>query len=260
MTTDTPATALRRYMMLCEATPTEAMRATRYYHGTSTTKAAEAILSTGLQGVATQMRGHLAPVAGRVYLTPHLRYAIIYALGGDYSHAMREGYSPDGPIDPLGYVFVVEGHDLQDVQPDEDSVGEFLNHNSKPIQEPWKKRDGSVAMQSDGEPYMRTVGYRCAMDQNDKTGCQIYYWLRDQVTEKQFERIANGWYAYFAAGGKRALKQMPDWMKIELINRGAHVAHGGVIRPSECWRIVKSQLNELKRDGSNFFQIAERIR
>lgn len=250
------ATDIRHYIDIIEAAPPESMRAGRYYHGTSETGKAQAIMREGLKGQETQGRSQLAPVVGRVYLTPHITYAIIYALGGNYTSMMQEGRGRD---DPFGYVFIVEGRGLGDVQPDEDSVGEFLSDNSEPIKQPWKRRDGTIAMYPNGEPYMRTVGYRCAIDNDDRVGQRIYYWLHDTVTPNQLKKIMDGEYAYYAAGGKRALQKMPDWMKIELINRGAHIAHGGSIHPAEAWRIEKKRMTELKKDGSNFFQIAERI-
>lgn len=242
------------------ALPSDVMRVQRFYHGVGSTAAAESIMREGLKGQETQGKSLLAPVKGRVYLSQKLTYAIIYALGGNYSHAMLEGalFLPDGTIDPNGYVFVVEGKNLVDVQPDEDSVGEFLSANSEPVQVPWKKPDGTIAMKNDGTPYMRTIHHRSSFI-NDPKGESIRSYISDNVTKNQYEKIVAGEYVYWAAGGKRVLKNMPDWMKIELINRGSHIAHGGAIHPSECWKIVKNHLNQLKKDGSNFFSIAERI-
>ena len=62
--------------------PANDLRNITFYHGTKLTVAANSILKNGLQpGAMKQERGHLAPVAGKVYLTPTLSYAIIYALG-----------------------------------------------------------------------------------------------------------------------------------------------------------------------------------
>jgi hypothetical protein len=241
--------------IFCEmALPSSAMHSQVYYHGTNSLAAAESIMQNGLQGVETQSRGHLAPVRGKVYITATLSYAIIYAIGGNYSHAMQESRSND----PYGYVFVVRGSDLQDIQPDEDSVGEFLSTNSQPIQIPWVT-NGKPALKPDGTPYMRTTSWKCAIPSDDRMGIRIYWYIQNAVTPQQYKKIMDGEYSAWAAGGKRALKQMPDDMKIELINRGAHIAHHGSIRPSECWRMQKNRVSELKRDGSNFFQIAEKI-
>lgn len=52
---------------------------------------------------------------------------------------------------------------------------------------------------------------------------------------------------------------MPRWMMDRLIQWGAHVAHDGPAKPSECWRIDKKRCRELMPDGSNFFEIAEQV-
>jgi hypothetical protein len=216
----------------------------------------ETIRRDGLKGQETQGRGQLAPVAGRVYLTPHIKYAIIYALGGDFSGAMIEAkdYS-----DPYGYVFVVKGSDLVDVQPDEDSVGEWLADNAAPIQKPaLHYQTKQPLINDDGTPMMRTVGYKCGFPMGS-TDAMIWHNIRVCFTDTQFEKAMDGWVSHQASGGKRALKKMADWMKIALINRGAHVAHGGTIDPSECWRILKTDTKLLKKDGSNFFSIATKL-
>lgn len=224
------------------ASPTDDMKSRVYYHGTSDTKAAESIMQQGLRGVETQGRGQLAPVAGKVYMTGDISYAIMYALGGNFTHAMmeRKDYS-----DPYGYVFVIKGSDLVDVQPDEDSVGEYLHSHSKVI--------------NGKSNYAHDAVFGFDASTGDGMDAKIWHNLRHAVTDNQFKKIMRGEYAFFAAGGKRALSKMPDWMKIELINRGAHIAHGGSIMPSECWKIKKTDVAKLKKDGSNFFEVAERI-
>jgi hypothetical protein len=239
-----------------EALPTQAMRDSRYYHGTTSTAAALAIMQQGLKGQESQGRGKMAPVVGRVYLTPHIDYAIIYALGGDYKSSMLEAkdYS-----DPYGYVFVVKGADLVDVQPDEDSVGEWLSDNSKPIKiQARNYQTGAPLLDKEGNPVMRTSGYECGFPMGSPDAI-LWHNVRVGFTDKQFDAAMNGEYDAWASGGKRALKKLSDESKIALINHGAHVAHGGAIHPSECWRILKADMKKLKRDGSNFFTIAERF-
>jgi len=51
-----------------------------------------------------------------------------------------------------------------------------------------------------------------------------------------------------------------DAQKLQLLQlEGVHVAHAGDIKPQRAWRIDKKRMGELKRDGSNFFQVAERV-
>lgn len=243
--------------IICEAAPTDEMRARVFYHGTSDTASAEAILREGFRGRETQGRSHLAPVQGRVYFTPDIHYAIIYALGGDFSHAMLEGKDFS---DPYGYVFIIRGSDLIDIQPDEDSVGKWLYDNAEAITIPWvNPQTRQVAMKPDGTPFTRTTGYRCAFP-NGSVDERVWSFIRREMTDIQFKNSMDGFVGHQAAGGKRALKKMPDWVKIHLINAGAHIAHAGSIQPSECWKMLKRDLKLLKKDGSNFFSVAERIK
>jgi len=73
--------------------------------------------------------------------------------------------------------------------------------------------------------------------------------------------VHSGEYAYQAKIGKVLVKRMSDPQKLELIaNHGAHIAHHGEIIPDEAYRIDRDKTHLLNRDGSNFFEHAERIK
>ncbi len=215
-----------------EAAPSDKHRETAFYHGTPTTAAAKAIMKSGLKGQEVQGKGQLAPVAGRAYLSQQLRYAIIYAIGGDYLG--HKAHPSMIEADPYGYVMVMDGSALEDIQPDEDSVGQFLYDNSK-------------AGRYSGDPA-------------DTMRQRVWNYIYQSVTDNQRRQIMGGMYAYFASGGKKALKSMPDSIKHWLIDNGAHVAATGKIMPKEVWRIDKRKTEKLAKDGSNFFEIAKRVK
>lgn len=224
--------------------PTPEMRSQRYYHGTKTTAAAEGILANGLKGVEIQGRGKLDPVAGRVYMTPSIEYATIYALGGVMMG--HEYFGRDLAAEPYGYVFVISGDVLGDVQPDEDSIGEFVSSHTE-----WKLDERRIRR-----------GFDFKHDRNDPENAQkaaVWYAIKAAMTPKQFDDAAEGYVAQQASGGKRALKKLTDAQKMLLLKWGAHLAADGVVKPSECWRIEKKRCIELKKDASNFFEIAERV-
>lgn len=62
-----------------------------------------------------------------------------------------------------------------------------------------------------------------------------------------------------SSGGKRALRSMPDWMKLRLLTMGAHVAHHGSLPIRGAWRFDRQKMHLLREDGGNFFDLAERI-
>ena len=107
------------------AAPSANILAKTYYHGTHDHAAAENILTNGIQPPDLSLRkGLLKPVVGKVYCTDKLGYAQIYAIGGDIA-----GSDVDirRYINKHGYIFVIPGSGLKDVQPDEDSIGSFLH-------------------------------------------------------------------------------------------------------------------------------------
>lgn len=195
-----------------------------YYHGTSSSKAAHGIFSKGIEPPNLDLRpqNKLTPVKGKVYLTTDLKYAVIYALGGDIagSKALQRWIDEDR----YGYVFIVDGKELKDIQPDEDSVGEMLYDELK-----------------------------------GKAG-----WLagfaKKVLTPLQLEKVMKyDDYADLATAGRKLVKEMSDKQKLDLIDAGAHVANEGKVNFKQCWRIDKSKSEELKEDGSNFFQLAEKV-
>jgi len=232
-----------RYNEIVEASPNDTLISGTFYHGCPVEAKAEQIIQHGIQPQDASLKnqrpnGYMTPVKGRVYLTPQLQYAICYALGGDYA-----GHQPSDSMlkygGQYGYLFVIPGSELSDIQPDEDSIGDFFYKNTKYTR-------GSNA-----------ITYNGVNDNEIKT---IWTFIFKNLTEKQRIKICQGEYAFYAQGGKRVVKNMPDWMKLKLIELGSHIANEGGIIPSQVWKIDKRKSYDLKEDGSNFFDIAERIK
>jgi len=200
------------------AAPLEKHLAGVYYHGTSKAAQGESIFKSGIQppDLTFKPKTHLTPVPGKVYITPELRYAVIYCLGGDMA-----GHNIPETWDKVGYLFEIPGSALHDIQPDEDSIGELLYSKSTP----W------------------------LMDLAKRT-----------VAPARLRGVFEGEYAYWASVGKQLLRRMTDWQKLDLIDRGAHIAHTGALIPTSAWKFDKSKTPLLHRDGSNFFELAEKIR
>lgn len=204
------------------AMPTEDISSKTFYHGTTTKESADSILKNGIQPPNLENRkGLLKPVEGKVYVTHDIGYAQIYALGGDIA----------GHTDPYskkrygqhGYVFKFAGDKLKDVQPDEDSIGEMVGNGKGPN---WLHRMAST-----------------------------------HLAASTIRKAKEGEYDYYAKVGKVLVKRMSDPQKLELItHHGAHIAHHGPIIPDEAYRIDRDKTHLLKRDGSNFFEHAERIK
>lgn len=214
------------------AAPRDADRAKVYYHGTRSEAAAKSILSKGIDpGDIAAPEKHkvtkgpnLVPVKGKVYITPSLQYAQIYAIGGDMA---GHDWKPD---EDFGYVFEIKGSDLRDIQPDEDSVGEYICNAARELkrQEPWMRR--------------------------------LVYKSQELLTELQWKKLLQGDYTIWAHCGKKLLPHMSDEDKHRMIDLGAHVAHDGNLMPAAAYKIDLTKIKDLKRDGSNFFDHAEKIK
>jgi len=209
-----------------------------YYHGSTgekTAGSAEGALKDGfLRGRAVQQRSKLAPVVGRVYLTPSVEYAQIYALGG----VLAGRDIPPSSIERngrYGYIFVVPETELRDPWPDEDAVGELV---------------------SDGLLKEDTYRYRLGECPRWLVRLAEYHLTPAQLTRM---RSLYAEYADNAAVGKKLVKKMTPEQRAELVARGWAVASLGPVRFTEVWRIDKTRSAELREDGSNFFDIAERV-
>jgi len=212
--------------------PSEEEVAARYFHGTPKEEKAKAIIRDGLLiGRDIQGRGLLAPRKDFVYLPRNIKQALPYVLGANMAGESLPSniIKTDGRY---GYLFVVKGADLVDIEPDEDSVGELfyklLQKDSEGLT-PQERRFVSFANQN--------------------------------LTAKQKQDAKWGEYTAWASGGKRLLKRMarePGLMRFVMDNSSV-VANRGAIAPSEGWRVDKGRSKELSKDGSNFFSVAKMV-
>lgn len=134
------------------------------------------------------------------------------------------------PNEKHGYLFVIDGKDIKDIQPDEDNIGEFIYN---------------------------------AFDNNYAKTNNLYWLIRlasKYLTPLQLRNVKFGEYNEWAHAGKKLMKYFTDEQKLQLIDLGAHIVYAGAIIPKECWRIDKLDSIKLKEDGSNFFEIATMIK
>jgi hypothetical protein len=243
-----------RYEELVETTVTDAMQQQTYYHGTSDDQNGRNIVQHGIKpGNVGHSRGHMVPVTGRSYLTSNLKYGIIYCIGGNMLGSSSDEYlinktGRHGPASQFGWLFVISGQTLiDDVQPDEDSVGEAAMYADR------------ILSAADSQWYAQEPLYQGLLNA-DRAWLKRFHWnARHSMTARQWDDALSGSVAAQASGGKRFLKRMTDADKIGLINAGAHVAYRGLIMADQAWRFDKKKTSELATDGSNFFDLAIRV-
>jgi hypothetical protein len=247
---------MRHFMRIVEAAVTDRMREQIFYHGTSDEANGQSILQNGIvPGNTSHARGHTTPVAGRSYLTTNLRYGVIYCIGGNMLGSDGEylinKVGRHGRPSRYGWLFVVRGDRLiDDIQPDEDSVGEAAHYaemilNGK--EDDWRYHQHDPLFQGLLKADRQWLRY-------------FYHNAKSSMTPKQWQDATFGLISGQASGGKRFLKRMNDTDKLNLINAGAHVAYRGPVVPDEAWRFDKMNTAELEPDGENFWELAEKVR
>lgn len=212
---------------------TPSLASKRYFHGCSVEANAKKIMTEGLvPGSIVDGRksgGFLRPVKGKVYLTPNIAYAAIYALGagmvGDEIPEDDELLRRGGEF---GYIFVVEGQNLADVDPDEDFIGEAVARGLV-------GRDASPAD-------VAVAGIAARV-----------------VAPGRLSKVKQGYVAFQASVGKQIVGRISPWLKLKLIEEGAAIAHSGPVMPSEAWVLRKAEFSGIGHDASAFFQVAKRV-
>jgi hypothetical protein len=226
--------------------PTAAIRAKRYYHATDRDEAGRSILREGVLRPSSPARPRvlLAPVPGRLYLSPRLYTVAVHALGSvamGGSADMRPGRGRHG------WIFAVDAGDLGDVQPDEDQVGEAVE---MALMSPEK-----LAWWMDSQdPFRRSVARRPDLLHDLRRAAERF------LTTRQVALVHRGDFTHVSAAGRSLLKHLPDRTKLDLLEMpGANVAHLGPLPIRAAWRLDKHRSREILTDGSNVLEIAERV-
>ena len=221
------------------AKPSGSLLKKTFYHGTSKMDAAENILKQGYlkpRDIEWE-ENSLTPVAGRVYLTEDVKYATIYAIGGDVM-----GSKTFQPTSEKGYIFTVKGKELKDIQPDEDFVGEMI-YNKEPE---WLYDRAEEVL-------------------NDYPEWELPEDLQEQLQLLGYtllQAVMEGEYAAWAVAGKILLEEeLDDDEILELVKiDGNAIAHTGKIKIDKAWEIDTSLIPKIKKDASNIFKLAKRIK
>ena len=219
-----------------------------YYHGASG-KVIRAIAASGKlnpgvpEGEAS--RGYLKPMAGRVYLTKSLPYALMYSIGAamvgkDISRMPGVLENPEG-----GLVTVSAKPDAS--LPDEDWVGEILCEYES------HRRGRTIGeIDSDRERKIKLDEYLYSVVPNE---------IRDRLAKRESHKLYE--YAVWAQFGKMVnrwlLKYNHSVLK-QLQTQSPHLSFSEELHPQRAWVFDKVSVNpKIKPDGSNIFDLATEI-
>jgi len=255
-----------RRMERQEAAPVpESYQSQVFYHGTSNTKVGKKIIQDGELRPAEASYDFIAPVPGRVYLTPSLDYVSAYVCGGVCdSNKVKTLIKRGGQY---GYLFVVKGQDLSDLVPDEDILGNSLAAN-KPS---WLREEFERLLDEHRNEYesMHDQALSDAMEiaaeeEEDPDGFDPEFYSQ---WYSFLDNVYAGAFPEMAMAGKFLLKYLEEEELITLMeemssggNKWNAISHDGPVKFSEAWKFDKKLAPKLKKDGSNFFELAERVK
>lgn len=213
------------------APATDKARAKTYFHGTPTLEKANSIWKSGIKPDLSKSKNFDRPVAGRVYITENISYAIMYALGGDF--AGQECPSLIKHNGRFAFIFKIDGKQLDKIFPDEDQVGEAVHVHYDDVRKfPWM---------SDYEELLRE-------EDPVEPDCYAFHNL--------LEEVQDGSYDAWIKAGHVLLPELTDTQKYEIMEHFGNVAHEGMLQPYEMWMFDREKCKDLKSDGSNFFELA----
>lgn len=196
----------------------------QYYHGTDKESHGLSILNDGyIKSGMIERRGWMKPQSGRIYLTPNLEYSVIYTIGGN----MIGQELPKKWIDEnrYGYLFVVKENNINinDIIPDEDFIGECV--------------------------YNKTFQWL-----NDK--CQRIF------SKQMYGKAMDGEVMYQIRIGNVLLgktHRLSNYELQQILNLGCAISVPSPVKIDACYKFDKTLNNKLNKDGSNFFEYAEKI-
>lgn len=219
------------------------------YHGTPLEEKGLQILKDGFLKPGnegpTNARRQYEPMGNRVYLTPDLKFAIIYCIGANMiGQTLHVHHSSPRERDRSrhGYLFQVDPSGLQDVLPDEDKIGELAH---------------DLLKYGPGKGYHEVTTSLSLDDQK-----RFHHWFTWNLGVAQKRKVINyDDFGHLTQVGKAVARRLPPAYSHILIKAGkASVAAEGRLPIKHAWRFDKTRNTELKQDGSNFFDIAEQIK
>jgi len=223
-----------------EAAPASEFAADTYYHGTKTEKQAMGIWESGIKPDLWDGGSTLGkPIEGRVYVTKNLGYALHYALGAamagsdtPYNKKLIEKHGQ------YGYMAVIPGSELKEVHADEDQIGEAVQDAFKFKSMKWLQELAADHLDVDFE------------EESDD----------GPIVNSLLSQIKEGNYDAWIAAGKILMDELTPEMHLEIIREYGNIAHEGSLMPSEMWKIDRNLIPKLAKDGSNFFDLAVKIK
>jgi hypothetical protein len=222
---------LNIHLLNCMKNQVKKLSDNLYFHGTSNEANARMIMKEGILPDISKTQELARPVDGRIYAAVHLKDAIPYMLGGAMAgHEIPKEWIKESRY---SYMFIIKIENLENIQPDEDQVGQAIHDADFS----WTERYSTYLMDLE-----------CIIDEGE-----------DSFYHNLFEQIKAGEYEAWIAAGHALLPRLNNEEKQDIIRKYGNIAHLGSVHPLESWKFDKLKSPLLKEDGSNFFELAEKV-
>lgn len=204
-----------------------------FYYGVESVRDALKIWRQGYIPFPKPKKGKGSNIPGRAYITGSLLKAARFANTIFGSVWNRNRISSIGKY---GYIFIIGRENLVDIYPHEEVVGRFIQK----VYDLQYGHKGEVDLSDEAMNFL-THSWD-VLDRNDQIAV-----IRDEV--ESAPEI-----------GKKLLKSLPDSMILWILgHEGIDLSNEGDISFRTLFRVDRSKLNMIQEDGSNFFDIAERV-
>jgi len=225
-----------KQVILEDLPPTETQKSKIWFHGCPKTEFANSIIRDGFLEHNLQRSQYKSqidePRKGMVYITDILDVAIAYATddSGD-------------PTEPTGYIFIIRGKDLEDVEPDEDNISSFLWNffNGYPIPEQnWLEEDvRNIVLKYFDVIFPDKKIFNYSLRTDDFVNKEQL----ENANHHEFFRLTKYKYMVIAKLLLDEFSKNPGKMQeiIDLLKNDDRLAHRGKIYPIACYSFSKSE-------------------
>lgn len=231
------------------AAPTQEHREKLWYHGCSG-KNIQEILSTKVlkPGNTADIKSlkMYTPLYNRVYLTPMIKFALVYAFGGHLSN--------ETPRNQDSYLCVVKGQNLNDIVPDEDIIADIMHLITYD-----RTKQSAIISQDYLERQAKEKNW--STQEIDFIKSLLRYIIFNMTPTQQINAVRMD-YGHGTKIGKQLIKKMSNEMKIDIINKTVghkSIAVEGEIPIYEIWKLNTKDYSRIKEQPSEFKKYAQQL-
>lgn len=202
--------------------PLEVHKEKTYYHGTRTTSMNEILKTHTLIGGNLDLknsRKHFKPQYNKVYITPHLDWAVDFATSVMAGHQASYNKSDDG------YICVIDGNDLKDIHPDEDFIAGIFTYFS---------------LDNKKSPYFNKEYLNIIYKDNPKFADELIHYIIMNVSEKDIVKAKYD-FGYGTVVAKKLIKNMDDETAYKFLQASGSLAETGEVPIKEIWKLPKEK-------------------